>query len=225
MSSFCPDGYVPAQEALRRALQYWFPDKWAQIETLVAGNSAIKDETEGWVAGSARASRIPDALIHECADSFIQTLHRLRNHLHQGLLKAYYFGGLVSPSGGRQTLPPDFWATSVADGVLESGSYLPLGRPSKWYDPPLPRFPLFFLEADLVALLSEQQNPKKPFPEAKLPELVAALRNLGDLPTRAAQRKALCELPEFRSYRITDDIFREAAKQAPRPPGRPRNRS
>jgi hypothetical protein len=102
---------------------------------------------------------------------------------------------------------------------------LPLGRPSKWHEPPRPSFPIFFLEAELDALLSEQQNPKKPFPEAKLLALVAALRNLSDLPTRAAQRKALCELPEFRPYRITDTIFRKAAEQAPRPPGRPRKRS
>jgi hypothetical protein len=136
-----------------------------------------------------------------------QTVHRLRNHLHQGkLLKAYYFGGLFRPSEGRQTLPPEFWATSGADGVLESGSYLPLGRPSKWYDPPLPNFSLFFLKADLDALLSEQQNPKKPFPEAKLPALVAALRNLSDLsdPSSATQGSTrparVSALPHNRCY-------------------------
>jgi hypothetical protein len=145
MSSFCPDGYVPAQDAVRIAAQYWYPDRWAEIEKLAGG-----------VAELARAlSRPPisDAL----TDIFIQTLHRLRNHLHQGLLKAYYFGGLFGPSEGRQTLRPDFWATSVADGVLESGKYLPFGRPSQWHEPPRPSCSLFFLEAELDALLSGQK--------------------------------------------------------------------
>jgi hypothetical protein len=31
------------------------------------------------------------------------------------------------------------------------------------------------------------------------------------LPNRMAQRKTLCDLPEFRQYRITDAVFREAA--------------
>ncbi len=227
MSSFCPDGYVPAQDAIIRAARYWFPDRWAEIETLAARNSAIMDETEkGGVAELARALSqrpIPDSLRHEYAEIFIQTVHRLRNHLHLGELKAYYFGGLFRPAQGRQTLAPEFWATSDADGVLESGMYFPFGRPM-WHEPPRRNLWILFLEAELDVLLSEQQHPKKPFPEAKQPELVAALRNLVDLPTRAAQRQALCELPEFRPYRITDDVFRKAAKQAPRPPGRPRKR-
>ncbi|HSY93606.1 MAG TPA: hypothetical protein VK812_19760, partial [Candidatus Binatus sp.] len=45
----------------------------------------------------------------------------------------------------------------------------------------------------------EQQTAKKPFPEAKKPGLVAA------------QRKALCDLPEFRQYRITDAGGKEDA--------------
>src|SRR5258708_833168 len=163
MSSFCPDGYVPTQDAVTIAAQYWFADKWAEIETLAARNSAIMDETEkGGVAELARAlSRppIPDALRDQCADIVTQTVHRLRNHLHQGkLLKAYYFGGLFRPSEGRQTLPPEFWATSVADGVLESGKYFPFGRPSHgWHEPPRPSFSLFFLEAELDPLLSGQK--------------------------------------------------------------------
>jgi hypothetical protein len=149
MSSFCPDGYVPVQDAVIIAAQYWFADRWAEIEKLAGG-----------VAELARAlSRppIPDALRDPCADIVTQTVHRLRNHLYQGLLKAYYFGGLVGPSEGRQTLPREFWTTSDADDVLEEGIYLPLGRPSKWYEPPRPSFPLFFLEAELDALLSGQK--------------------------------------------------------------------
>jgi hypothetical protein len=52
-----------------------------------------------------------------------------------------------------------------------------------------------------------------------MPELVAALRNLDDLPNRAAQFQALCDMPEFREFKITDTLFREAARQVPRNPG------
>jgi hypothetical protein len=223
LSNFCPEGYVPAQAAIERAARTWFAETFAEIETPAADNSVITDEPKGGVAELARALShlpIPDALSRAYADIAIETVHRLRNLLHQGqLLKAYYFGGLFGPSG-RQTLAPEFWAPPEADGVLESGIYFPFGRPGSWYEQ-RQSYPLFLLKADLDALLSEQHNSKKSFPAAKQPELVAALLSLSDLPTREAQRKALRELPEFRPYHITDSMFRKAAKQAPRPLGRP----
>jgi hypothetical protein len=223
VSQFCPDGYVPAQKAIESAARYWFAERFAEIETPAADNSVVTDEPKGGVAELARALSqppIPDALSRAYADIATRTVDRLRNLLHQGELKAHYFCGLFGPSG-RQTLAPEFWAAPDADGVLESGIYFPFGRPSSWYEQ-RQSFPLFLLKADLDALLNEQQNPKKRFPEAKQPALVAALLSLSDLPTRAAQRKALRKLPQFRFYHITDAMFRKAAKQAPRPLGRPR---
>ncbi|MGE5601187.1 MAG: hypothetical protein ACM3X2_06655, partial [Pseudomonadota bacterium] len=61
---------------------------------------------------------------------------------------------------------------------------------------------------------------KRPLPQAKMPELVAALRKLDDLPNRRAQFQALCDMPEFREFKITDVLFREAARQVPRDAGR-----
>jgi hypothetical protein len=224
---FCVDGYVPAKQAIERAARYWFAERFAEIETPAADNSAIADEPKGGLAELARALSPPpisDALTHAYADIATQTVHRLRDLLYQGVLKAHYFGGLFGPSG-RQTLAPEFWATANADDVLEQGTYFPFGRPSHWWkERQSQSFSIFVLQAELDAVLSKQHNPKKPFPEAKMPALVAALLSLSGLPSRAAQRNALRELPEFRPYRITDAMFRKAAKQAPRPLGRPPKR-
>jgi hypothetical protein len=81
-------------------------------------------------------------------------------------------------------------------------------------------YPLFFGQSELDALLSEQPAKKRPFPSAKMPELVAALHKLDDLPNRAAQHQPVSNMPEFREFRITNARFREAARQAPRGPGR-----
>jgi hypothetical protein len=144
-----------------------------------------------------------------------QTLHRLRNFLPQGKLKAYYFGDY-----GCDSVSPEFWATEQADGIMESGTYWPFGRPTRWYEP-RPNYLLFLLQSELDVVLSEQPAKKRPFPRAKMPELVAALRKLDQLPNRAAQLQALCNMPEFREFAITDAVFREAAKKAgPRRAGR-----
>jgi hypothetical protein len=108
--------------AIAKAAEYWFAERLAAAETPAAGGSATKDEPDNSVHALARAlsqPSIPDALRHEFADIVTQTVHRLRNLLHQGeLLKAYYFGGLFD---GRQVVTREFWATPEADGVLESG--------------------------------------------------------------------------------------------------------
>jgi hypothetical protein len=147
-------------------------------------------------------------------------VHRLRNLLYEGKLTAYYFGGLLS--SGRNAVPSQFWAEAEADGVLESGSYFPRGRPTRYYDP-RPSYPLLLLHAKLDAVLNVLPTPKTPLPKMKIPELVAGLREFDDIPDRAAQYKAVRDSPKFRSHRITDKVMREAAKQAPRKPGRRRN--
>ena len=75
-------------------------------------------------------------------------------------------------------------------------------------------------QSELDKLLSEESSKKRPLPRSKMSELVAALRELVDLPNRKAQYQALRELPEFREYKITDAIFREAARHVPREAGR-----
>jgi hypothetical protein len=216
VNEFCPEGYVPAQEAIMMAAQYWFPERCTALERAAAQLSKTKSDNSAEALARALSSPpvIPDALRHEFQDIVNQTVHRLRNVLHQEKLKAYYFDNT-----GCHPVSAKFWATAHADGVIESGSYWPFGRPTRWYES-RPNYPLFVAQSELEALLSEQPAKKRPLPRAKMPELVEALRKLDDLPNRAAQFQALCDMPEFREFKITDALFREAARQAPRDPGR-----
>ena len=219
MNGFCPDGYVPTQEAIVRAAQYWFPERFAALERAAAPPSETNPD-ESPLKALARAlsslSRpvFPAALEPEAKDMLNQVVQRLRNLLHQGTLVAYYF-----ENDGRKSVSRDFWATAQADGVMESGTYWPFGKPARWPES-RPNYSLLLLQSELEQVLSEQLPKKQPFPKAKMPDLVAALRTLDDLPNREKQREALRNLPEFEPYHLTDDIFREAEKQVPRKAGR-----
>ncbi len=219
MNEFCPDGYMPTREAIVRAAEYWFPERIAALERAEAPQSETRadDSSEALARALSQPLGIPDALRHEFHDIVNQTVHRLRNLLHQGELTAYYFGGLFGD--GRHAVSSGFWATTAADGVMESGTYWPFGKPTRWYES-RPNYSLFLLQSELDALLSEQPAKKRPLPKAKMPELVAALRKLDDLPNRRAQFQALCNMPEFCEFKITDVLFREAARQVPRDAGR-----
>jgi hypothetical protein len=216
MSDFCPDGYVRSQDAIVRAAESWFPDKIAALESATAPESQTKpDNNFDAVVRALSQPPIPDAWRHAFEDIAGHTVYRLRNFLHEGKLKAYYFG-----DDGCHSLSREIWATAQADGVMESGIYWPFGKPTRWHES-RPNYSLFLLQSELEALLTEQPAKKRPLPNAKKPELVAALRKLDDLPNRAAQLQALCNMPEFREFTITDALFRAAAKETgPRPAGR-----
>ena len=215
MSDFCPDGYVPTQEAIVRAAEYWFPERFAALERAAAPQSETKPDNSLEVLARALSQPpgIPDAWRPAFEEIASQTVRRLRNFLHQGKLKAYYFG-----DDGCHSVSRGFWATAHADGVLESGTYWPFGKPTRSYEG-RPNYSLFLLQSELDALLSEQPAKKRDFPRAKMPELVAALHELDDL-NRTAQLQALCNMPKFREFKITDALFREAARQVPREAGR-----
>jgi len=55
--------------------------------------------------------QVPEAWRHAFEQIANQTVQRLRNFLHQGTLKAYYFG-----DDGCHSVLRDFWATAHADG-------------------------------------------------------------------------------------------------------------
>ena len=226
MTAFCPDGYVPALDAMLRAARYWFPKQWAVLWGRAAPESAMKSEKnaetklENNLDAAIRAFsqwQIPaawqdHAWRYQFTDIWTRTAHRLRNLLHQHLIKAYYFDG-----NGRQSVTSNFWSTPAADGVLEIGTYWPFGEPKDRFAQP-PSYPLFFWRSELDALLSEQLAEKPGLPGAKVPELVAALRALEHLPNREKQREALRK--QFEQYHLTDDVLRQAEKQVPRKPGR-----
>jgi hypothetical protein len=217
VSIFCPDGYVPTVEAIGRAAQHWFAEQFAVLETAAASQQGT--EPDGHIEQAVRAfsqPQVPEVWRHIAKD----TVHRLRNFLHQGKLSAYYF-----ENDGRHVVPRDFWATTHANGVLESGIYWPFGEPSRFYEQ-RPNSALFVLQSDLHGLLSVEPAKKRPLPRSRIPDLVAALSQMVDLPNRRAQYEALCTLPEFREFKITHADFREATKQSRRDPGRkPRRNS
>ena len=215
MSDFCPDGYVPTLEAIARAAKRWFADRLNEPEIPITPQPSTKPESH--IEEAVRAfsqPQIPRVWRDAFENIANQTVQRLRNLLHQGKLKAHYF-----EYDGDHTVPREFWPTAAADGVLELSTYWPFGQPSRLHEQ-RPHYPLFLRQSELDKLLSEETSKKRPFPMAKMQELVAALRKLDLLPNREAQYEALCALPEFRQYKITNAIFREAARQLPRDPGR-----
>ena len=202
MTAFRPDGYVTTGEAIVRATLYFFPEQIAAAERAQEATGTKPDNFADAVARAFMQSQVPNALRREFKDIVKQTVHRLRNFLHQGKLNAYYFD-----TYGRQSVPQSLWATANADGAIESGIFKLFGQ-------------LFLLQSELDALLIKQQAEKRPLPKAKIPELTAALRKLEDLP-RAAQLEALRDMPEFSEFTITHAVFRDAKKQAGlRRPGR-----
>jgi len=215
MTDFYPDGYVSTPDAIARAAERWFPEQFNTLETTTPSQPGVKPESP--IDAAVRAfsrPQVPEAWLHAFSKIANQTVHRLRNFLHQGELAAYYFG-----DDGRHTVPREFWATAEANGVLERGAYWPLGAPSRIHEQ-RPNKPLFLRQSELQKLFSEEAAKKRPLPESKKPDLIAALRRLDGLPNRTAQLQALRDLPEFREYTITTAIFREAAKHSPRDPGR-----
>jgi hypothetical protein len=220
VNTFCPDGYAPIQEAVLRAAGYWFPDKLAALERAAAPQSETKQtKTEDALARALSESQFPppwqDATWRRAfEDVWIHAADRLRNFLHQDTLRAYYF-----TDDGCHHLSGEFWATTQADGVLESGIYWPLGAPARSYER-RPNYPLFVKQLDLDRILSDQPAKKLPLPESKLPELVAAMRAHNDKPNRKEQREAVRKLPEFERYHLSDALFRKAEKQVPRDAGR-----
>ena len=140
MSDFCPDGYLPTREAIVRAAESWFPDQIAALKPVACPQSQTRQDIS--LAAAVRAfsqPQIPEAWRHVFEQIASQTAQRLRNFLHQGALKAYYFG-----DDGCHSVSRDFWATAHADGVIESGTYWPFGKPTHLYEP-RPNFSLFVL--------------------------------------------------------------------------------
>jgi hypothetical protein len=211
MPDFCPDGYVSTRDAIARAARHWFAERLEGLEEAVASQSRTSPKTP--IEQAVQAFSWPH-ISEDWRGIASETVHRLRNQLHQGELTAHYFDNY-----GRHTLPREFWAATQADGVLESGLYWPFGEPSSVLER-RPNYPLFLREMELRRLLTDQPEEKRQLPRSRLPDLADALRRLGHLPDRNAQLQALRELPEFREFKITFADFREAARRLPRNPGR-----
>jgi hypothetical protein len=212
MSQFCPDGYLPIRAAISIAAQCWFSDKIAALEITAEAELEPKPDRS---LDALSQPEVPYAWRHAFEEIAKETMHRLRDVLHQGKLKAYYFREY-----GRDSVWREFWATAEADGVIESGTYWPRGRPTRLLYDQGPNYPLFLKQQELDALFKKEAAGKLPLPRARKPELIAALRALEDLPNRKRQREALHKMPEFQRYRLTDKLLREAEKQVPRASGR-----
>jgi hypothetical protein len=213
---FCPDGYLPILKAIATAARYWFAERFSKLENSTPSQQGT--ELESPIEKAVRIFSQPP-IPDDWPQAFEikgETVHRLQNLLHQGKLHGYYFG-----SNGRHAISRDFWAT--VEFVLESGVYWPFGRPSRVYEE-RPNYPVFWLESELNTLLSDEPAKKRSFPRSRIADLAEALRRLDNLPNRGAQHQALCQLPEFREFKITHADFRAAAKHVPRNPGRKKSR-
>jgi hypothetical protein len=178
--TFCPDGYVLAQEAIQRAGLCWFPEEISALEAAAANELALSNRPDADVKALTLVEQLARALapVPSMSDGLrqqflhlvTQTDHRLRNFLHQSAITAVYFGGPFGP--GRHAVAPEFWATTEADGVLLSGSYWPFGKPRASFDQ-RPSYPLFVLESELAALLSDE--PKPP-PNPDVPDVLGGGR-------------------------------------------------
>ena len=149
MIDFCPDGYVPLHEAMFKAAEVWYPDQISALETAAAPvpesqtkpNNSLDAAVRAFSQGPIPAAWQSDAWRHAFANIWSATAHRLRNPLHQGTFKVYYFN-----DSGCQHLSREFWATAKADGVIESGTYWPFGKPNSFYEP-RPSYSLFIPKA------------------------------------------------------------------------------
>jgi hypothetical protein len=138
MSDFCPDGYLSSQEATFRAAKFWFPEQMAALETAATPISQTKADSSLDAAVRAFSQpQVSDVWRRAFEEIVNQTVRRLRNFLHQGTLKAYYFG-----NDGSHRVSREFWATANADGVIETGTYWPFGKPTSSYQS-LPKYSLF----------------------------------------------------------------------------------
>jgi len=212
---FCPDGYITTVKAIAAAARRWFADWFTALEkaTTLQPGTELESPIEKAVRIFSQPP-IPDDWRQAFEEIKTKTGDRLRNLLHEGQLHGYYFD-----KDGRHTISREFWATAEADGVLESGVYWPFGRPSRLYEERT-NYALFLLQSELDTLLSVEPAKKGPLPRSRISDLVAALRELGGLPTRQAQYEALRELPQFQQFKITRVDFREAARHVPRGRGR-----
>jgi hypothetical protein len=206
MSVFCPDGYVSIPNAVLMVAKFWFPLQIAAPERVTESQSETKPDNS---IDTAVSSLLPPQILDALYNALSETAHRLRNVLHRGGLKGYYF-----ENDGHHFVSRDFWATTDADEVMESGIW-PFGEPSRGDG----RRPLFLKETELDALLDKQPAKKQPLPPSKEKDLVQAMLNLHHL-SRSQQRDAVCKLPEFERHHITDRQFREAEKQVPARRGR-----
>jgi hypothetical protein len=104
---------------------------------------------------------------------------------------------------GPQRRPMVYWSRAHFGPSADQAAYLSGGQ----------IFP-FLVQSELGVLLSEELAEKRQFPQGRRPELAAAYRapEIAMLPNRQAQRRAISELEQFRQYRITDRLFREAER-------------
>jgi hypothetical protein len=169
--AFCPDGYVTVQEAVETSARFWFPEQIAAIENAAAIELAASEDKFHSMSSLEQVAHvlsgqpsISEGLRQRITGVQTETEHRLRNFLHQGVLTAYYFGGLFHQ--GRNCVACEFWATTEADGVLFSGSYFPFGKPRTRHEQ-RPSHPLFFFRSELAALLND--DAKSPLQKSDVP--------------------------------------------------------
>jgi hypothetical protein len=84
--------------------------------------------------------RKPRADPEQQLEKYRRELAEAREHLAEALERETATSGVlrvISSSPGKEvtmSVSPEFWATEQADGVMESGTYWPFGRSTRWYE-------------------------------------------------------------------------------------------
>src|SRR6185437_267353 len=234
MPEFVPSGYFSISEALDRLGRELFPSAWTGEEHkarrgLISENEwlRIKDLTPARGGGAPGSGPLPRNTTMPTAKSaphppgdpsdrsyqeeysarkrHMDAHNRLRHLLEAGQLEA----AILDPwSGELHQAPTSMWRRSDADRMIERGQAPIPGSPNTG--------------KLLVERFGEPNTPAKPLPEAKIQEVIKALKEKIATASLTRPQQADFVRKTFPNYRVTDDQLTQIFRAIPVQTGRPR---
>jgi hypothetical protein len=152
---------------------------------------------------------------------------QIHNSLQNGKLRAFFFNRRFG--NVFRAVPSAYWSKPESLSLLERVFFEAIEFQS-FSSQPAPRDSFYFMVGELDELLVYGFARKSVFLKDRLDKdgkryLADVLQRLSEQYPglrRPDQAKLVREHPDFRRIRITERDLREAARQAPLPPGRPR---
>jgi hypothetical protein len=229
---FVPSGYVLIREALDRVGRELFPSQWTGEEHKARSSLISEDEwlrikdlppaRGGGAWGSELTQRTTSpppnhaTLSRDPSDPAYQEEYRARNRYVEARdrlwqkLEAGELEGVILDvfTGNLHPVSRSLWRRHDADRVIKKGQA------------PVPRSPN--TGRLLVKQFGDSSVPAKPIPQARLPDVIQALKKetATESLTRAQQKDFVRKT--FPGFHITERQFTEIFQQVEVPPGRPR---